>query len=141
MKYSPTGWAAEYRTDESEETILCVVEKWGAEGEPLVVDLNSCKLAPAATLPGFLKLVPLTRVVSVVSATPGWSVRADAIGNREGYTAPIAGWVMDGEGTFWPVIPASEDESDSMSKPDPRGEMRLKAVSSSNIRIVPPRAG
>jgi hypothetical protein len=141
MKYSPTGWAAEYRTDEGEETFLRVIEQWGAEGEPLVVDLDAGQLASAATLPGFLKLVPLTRAVSVVSAAPGWSVRADAFGDREGFIAPIAGWVMDGEGTFWPVIPAGEDESGFISKPDPRGEMWLRPVSSSSIRIIPPKVG
>jgi hypothetical protein len=139
MKYSPTGWAAEVKDDDGQPSYLLTVERWSESGEAMVAH-ESGKLVPASTAPGFVKIVPLTRTAAVVSATPGWTVRADMIGDKAPFTAPVAAWVMDGEGRFWPVIAVGTDERGGTANPDPAGELSLRPVSSTRFHIVPPIA-
>lgn len=134
MKTSPTGWGAQYTDSDGKELIL-PVEKWSLLGRALVADEKTGQLVPATKRRGFVELVPLHRVVAVVPAAPGWKISAHAFGGSPAYSTPIAAWVMDGEGQFWPVIAHGGESKDN---PDPRGEITLTATWSTRNRIIPP---
>jgi hypothetical protein len=136
MRSSPTGWAAEVLGKHGE--YLVDVEKWGDKGEALVVDAKSARLVPAEKLPGFQTLVPLHRVVAVMPSAPDWRVEADRFGPFPGFSTPIAAWVLDGHGAFWPVIGVSEPEGRGPMRPNPEGEVTLRAAWSSGNKIVSP---
>ena len=138
MKWSPVGRGAKIVEGEREYSLP--VEKWGPKDEAMVAMRDSPKLVPVTKVPGFKELVPYHRVVSVLPATPGWKVQADQFGPFAPYTAPIAAWVMDGEGIFWPVIGVSETEDGGPHRPSPDGEYTVRPHLSSGNKIIAPDA-
>jgi hypothetical protein len=138
MKWSPTGWGAKIVEGEREYSLP--VEKWGPKDGAMVAMTDSPKLVPVTKVPGFKELVPYHRVVSVLPAAPGWKVQAERFGPFAPYTAPIAAWVMDGEGIFWPVIGVSEPEDGGPHRPSPDGEYTLRPHLSTGNKIIAPEA-
>lgn len=138
MKWSPTGWGAKIVEEDWEYSLP--VEKWGPGDEAMVAMHDNPKLIPVTKVPGFKELVPYHRVVSVIPATPGWKVQADQFGPFPPYTAPIAAWVMDGEGSFWPVIGVSDPGNREPYRPSPNGEYTLTPYLSSRNKIIAPDA-
>jgi hypothetical protein len=137
MKYTPTGWAAEFTTEDGTGTYTRPVEKWSAiRGEALIAD-ESGRLVPARKQPRFSKLVEFHRVVAVVPAAPGWALRADAFGEAEAFSTPIAAWVLDEEGDYWPVASVHPTEA-TLKNPAAEGVPLLQAVASSRYHIIPP---
>ena len=140
MKWSPTGWGARIKDSQAKGgSYVIPVERWSRwANRAMVTDAKSGKLIPATQFPGYVELVPLHRVVAVVSAAPGWTANAHAFGQEPAYTTPIAAWVMDGEGDFWPVAAEGYDPTGEKTNPDPRGEHTLSPQSSSRLRILGP---
>jgi hypothetical protein len=137
MRWSPTGWGAEYINAEGDRYTRSV-ERWGDRGEALVGSEEEGRLVPATKLPRFQQLVEFHRVVSVVPAAPGWTLHAQAFAGAPAFTTPIAAWVMDGDGDFWPVAGVGEPSFPGMGNPDPEGEHSLRATLDTRHRIVPP---
>lgn len=137
MQWSPTGWSA--RIVDEGGTYTRSVERWSDKGEAMVGD-KSGRLIPATKIPGFTELVEHHRVVAVLPAAPGWAVEAAPFGPRDRFVTPIAAWVMDGEGDFWPVIGVSEPEGGGPERPNPKGEYTLGPYMSSGHKIVPPES-
>ena len=135
MKWSPTGWGAEIKNEGGQ--VLRVVEKWSDEGDALVGD-ESGRLVVAAKLSGFQRLVQLHRVIGIIPAATGWRVNAHTFGPYPGFISPIAAWVVDGEGNFWPVIGLTEPEGGGQAQPSDDGDVIMKARLSSRYRIIGP---
>jgi hypothetical protein len=91
-------------------------------------------------VPEFKELVPYHRVVSVLPAAAGWKVQAERFGPFDAFDAPIAAWVMDGEGKFWTVIGVSEPEDGGPHRPSPDGEYTVRPHLSSGNKIIAPEA-
>lgn len=138
MRWTPTGWIAEFVDEDGGMPRRFAVERWADNGDALIGH-ESGRLVPARKQPGFKGIYELSRPVTVIPAAPGWTVRGDAFGHLESFTAPIAAWVMSGEGSFYPVFDAGWQTPDSGPvNPNPNGSHALQEGASSRYHIVPP---
>ncbi len=134
MRWSPTGWIAEFADEDGGEPRRFGVERWAVNGDAMIGH-ESGRLVAARKQPGFLGIHKLTGVVAVVPAAPGWTVEADMFGDLMPFTAPIAAWVLTDDGVVQPIIDKGWEPG---TNPDPRGSWALQVAGSSRHHIVPP---
>lgn len=107
---SPTGWAVRILADG--EFALVPVERWGTDGEPLIV-WQADTLVDARDVEGFVELEEAYR--QVLPATPGWTLRKhlrhDGPIDPTEDPRPVAGWVVSSSfGVLRPIAQIAETQ-------------------------------
>ncbi|PRW63648.1 hypothetical protein [Actinopolyspora mortivallis] len=139
--WSPTGWTAVYDTqvEGQQRRSFVPVQRWGRDGEPLVVEHTErhC-LVDARTLEGFVGVDVCAQVSGMSPAAPGWSVSIKYPGG-DTETRPVAAWVLESDGSALPMVPEHEHDGPVTgliaAGEDIVDEYRVQC----SINIVPPQ--
>lgn len=110
MLLSPTGWAARYEQTRGGPDLL-PVERFDDEGNALVVHPESGFLGPVRNISigRFVELTRCSRTVTVLPASPGWSVVGLRSDEDTAWTEPVIAWLVDDTGEGTPIVPVHGD--------------------------------
>ncbi len=89
LSWSATGWEAHFDDGQSRE-----IERWDANGRPLVVSEEHLGLVCADDLPGFSRIDICQRPVAVVPAAAGTTLTDGR---------PVRAWMVDFDSFAYPV--------------------------------------